>query len=46
MTTIHVGLVCSSEESADRVYGDLLGLKKADPKTLLQKLSGAMCDIE
>ena len=46
MTTAHVGLVCSSEESADRFYRDLLGLKKAEPKTLPQKLSGAIFDID
>ena len=46
MTTAHVGLVCSSEESADRLYRDLLGLKKANPKTLPQKLSGAIVNIE
>jgi len=42
MTTVHVGLVCSSEEHADRFYRDLLGLQKAEPKTLPQKLAGAI----
>ena len=45
MRTVHVGLVCSSEESADRFYRDLLGLKKVEPKTLPQKLSNAIFDF-
>ena len=46
MTPTHVGLVCSSEESADRFYRDLLGLKKAEPKILPQKLSTAIFGLD
>ena len=45
MTTVHVGLACSSEELADRFYRDLLGLQKAEPKTLPQSLSSAIFGI-
>ena len=30
----HTALVCASEENADNFYKKLLGLKKADQKTL------------
>ncbi|MCX7005914.1 MAG: VOC family protein [Kiritimatiellaeota bacterium] len=46
MTTVHVGLVCSSEESADRFYRDLLELKKAEPKILPQPLSSAIFGLD
>ena len=46
MTTIHVGLVCGSEENADKFYRDLLGMKRAEPKVLPQKLSGAIFNID
>ena len=46
MTTVHVGLVCSSEENADSFYGDLLGLKKAEPRMLPQTLSSAIFNID
>ena len=46
MTTAHIGLECSSEERADKFYRDLLGLQKAEPKILPQKLSGAIFDID
>jgi catechol 2,3-dioxygenase-like lactoylglutathione lyase family enzyme len=46
MTTVHVGLVCSSEENADRFYRDLLGLKKAEPKALPQTLSKALFNTD
>ena len=34
MRTLHIGLVCNSEQNADRFYRDLLGLAKQDPKTI------------
>jgi catechol 2,3-dioxygenase-like lactoylglutathione lyase family enzyme len=46
MTTVHVGLVCSSEENADYFYRDLLGLKKAEPRMLPQTLSSAIFNID
>jgi len=46
MTTVHVGLACSSEANADRFYRDLLGLKKAEPKTLRRSLSKAIFNID
>ncbi|MEK6794748.1 MAG: hypothetical protein AABZ39_08235 [Spirochaetota bacterium] len=46
MTLAHVGIVCSSEANADRFYRDLLGLAKADPKTLHRDLSKAIFSID
>jgi len=46
MTTfIHTALVCSSEEHADKFYKALLGLEKAEPKTLPADLSQAIFGI-
>jgi len=46
MTTfIHTALVCSSEENADTFYKELLGLEKAEPKTLPADLSQAIFGI-
>ena len=42
----HVGLTCSSEENADRFYGDLLGLEKTGSKTLPVELSMAIFNID
>ena len=42
----HVGLVCASEENADRFYGRLLGLAKSEPKTLPRALSKASFDVD
>lgn len=30
----HIAVYCSSEEGSDKFYGDLLGLKKSDPRVL------------
>ncbi len=46
MTLRHVALVCSSEENADRFFGRVLGLKKAEPKTLPRALSLALFGID
>ncbi|MBU2512590.1 VOC family protein [bacterium] len=42
MRYVHTGLVCSSEEKADRFYHDLLGLKKLNVKTLPALLSKSL----
>ncbi len=39
MRYVHTGLVCSSEEKADRFYIELLGLVKLNVKTLPAELS-------
>ncbi len=41
----HVGLVSGSEKNADKFFGELLGLRKAEPKTLPAALSQALFDI-
>ncbi len=46
MNLRHVGMVCSSEENADRFFGGALGLRKAEPKTLPRALSAALFDID
>lgn len=46
MNLHHVGLTASSEENADRFYGELLGLRKLEPKTLPASLSRALFDID
>jgi len=47
MTTfIHTALVCRSEDNADRFYVGLLGLEKAEPKTLPAVLSRATFGVE
>ena len=46
MKVKHVGLVCASEENADRFYGRLLGLVKSEPKTLPRALSKALFDVD
>ena len=42
MNVKHVGLVSGSEENADKFFGELLGLTKAEPKTLPAALSQAL----
>ena len=34
MNIRHVGLVCRSEQNADRFYGDFLGLKRSEKKLI------------
>ena len=45
MNVKHVGLVSGSEKNADKFFGKLLGLKKAEPKTLPAALSQALFDV-
>ncbi|MDP2915479.1 MAG: VOC family protein [Candidatus Aminicenantes bacterium] len=45
MNVKHVGLVSGSEKNADKFFGELLGLKKAEPKTLPAALSQALFDV-
>ena len=42
----HIALTCSSEETADRFYRDLLGLKKTETKTLPAELSRAIFNLD
>ena len=42
----HVGVVCSSEENADRFYGQLLGLEKTGPNTLPESISQVIFGID
>lgn len=42
----HVGLVCASEETADRFYSGLLGLEKAAPKILPAEISRALFNVD
>jgi catechol 2,3-dioxygenase-like lactoylglutathione lyase family enzyme len=42
----HAGLTCSTEDSADRFYRDLLGLNKSEPKTLPSELSKAIFNLD
>jgi len=42
----HAGVVCRSEENADRFYRDLLGLDKAEPKVLPAALSQAIFGVD
>ena len=42
----HVALTASSEDRADGFYVDLLGLKKAEPKTLAAEISRAIFGID
>ena len=46
MNLRHVALICSSEENADEFFGNLLGLKKSEPKTIPPALSKALFDID
>lgn len=45
MNIKHVGLVSGSEKNADKFFGELLGLTKAEPKTLPAALSQALFDV-
>ena len=38
----HVALTCSAEENADRLFVELLGLKKSEPKRLAPALAAAI----
>jgi catechol 2,3-dioxygenase-like lactoylglutathione lyase family enzyme len=42
----HIALCCSTEETADRFYRDLLGLQKMAPKNLPPSLSRAIFDMD
>ena len=42
----HAGLVCRSEETADKFYGDLLGLEKKGPAILPKNLSASIFGVD
>ena len=42
----HVALTCSSEKNSDRLYKNLLGLKKSEPKILPATLSKAIFSVD
>ncbi|MCJ7611764.1 MAG: VOC family protein, partial [Candidatus Aminicenantes bacterium] len=42
----HVALVCRSEENADRFFGEVLGLKKAETRSLSRDLAQAVFEID
>ena len=46
MDLLHVALTSTSEDSADGFYVDLLGLKKAEPKTLAAEICHAIFGID
>lgn len=41
----HVGLTSRSEKNSDKFFGELLGLKKLEPKTLPALLSQALFNV-
>lgn len=41
----HVALASSSEEGADKFFGDLLGLQKSEPKILPEALARALFGV-
>jgi catechol 2,3-dioxygenase-like lactoylglutathione lyase family enzyme len=41
----HVGLTSGSEKNSDKFFGELLGLKKLEPKTLPAPLSQALFNV-
>ena len=45
MNLVHIGLVSSSEENADRFYGELLGLPKTRRSALSQTLASQIFGI-
>ena len=46
MNLIHIGLVSSSEERADRFFGDLLGLEKTRRSALSDDLAAQLFGID
>jgi catechol 2,3-dioxygenase-like lactoylglutathione lyase family enzyme len=42
----HIGLVCSSEENADRFFGEVLGLEKGETRPLSRDLAQAVFEID
>ena len=42
----HVALTCSSEKNSDRLFKNLLGLKKPEPKILTRSLSKAIFNVD
>ncbi len=46
MNIRHVGLVCSSEQNADRFYGDFLGLKKSEKKLIPSAITKPLFNID
>ena len=45
MNFVHIGLVSSSTENADRFYGELLGLPKTRQSALTEELTSQIFDI-
>ena len=46
MRLLHVGITCSSEERADQVFVELLGLQKAEPKILAAEICRALFGVD
>jgi catechol 2,3-dioxygenase-like lactoylglutathione lyase family enzyme len=46
VTVGHIGIVCRSEPMAARFYGELLGLRQADTKTLPAALARQLFGID
>jgi len=42
----HVGLTSGSEKNSDKFFGELLGLRKMEPKTLPAALSQALFNVK
>ncbi len=46
MRLLHVGLTSSSEKSADRFFGELLGMEKSEPKTVSAQMAKAIFQVD
>jgi len=46
MKVRHIGLVCSSEDNADRFFGEALGLKKSETRPLPRALAQAAFEVD
>ena len=46
MVLRHVALTCSSEKNSDRVFKNLFGLEKSEPKVLPVSLSKAIFNVD
>jgi catechol 2,3-dioxygenase-like lactoylglutathione lyase family enzyme len=42
----HVALTCRSEKNSDRIFKNLLGLEKSEPKILARPLSKAIFNVD
>lgn len=45
MNWVHMGMACRSEENADRFFVSVLGLTKAEPKTLPAQVSDGLFGV-